>query len=133
MPNDLVIGPFTVRTALRDYKIERAPRTLVVSPPGAEDAISLVVDAMKIESFPLLPMQLDRGGFILRFSPDRSMVLSEKDRTESGVPFSFDEGDSLIYCLRSGLDLWISEDKALRGSHFIPASSTADIPFDTGQ
>ncbi len=134
MPNDLVIGPFTVRTGIREYFIHRNERSLTVHPGTAEDAVGVVLDAMKIESFPVLPASLERGAYIVRFSPVRTMVLSQRNDLSSGVGCTFEEGDSLIYCLKSGLDLWISEDKALRGggAQAVPVSSLPDVPFDTG-
>ena len=128
MEDSFTIGPFSTRVGMRDINIKRDKGVLVLLPATHQNAVDLVIDTMRIEGFKPKPDYLSRDPFVLKIN-GTNLEIREKDQLTIGIKFSFEEGDSLIYCLKAAFDKWIDISKANPSVGSKP-QELGDTPFD---
>ena len=133
MEETFKFGPFSVKVNSREFSIVRDSSGVTFHPVSSENAINLISHAMRIENFATLPSKLVNSPYTLFFDKDRTLRLKESFQSGDGIPFSFSEGDTLIFALRAGLDKWLDVEKASRsGTPIPPSADTHNPPFDVG-
>ena len=86
---------------------------LELSPAEVIKATHLVGIALGMESMPALPSHITNSPFVIRFFPEEVMRLEREDGPGS-LPFSWDEGDSLIVALQQSQDIAVDERKLIK-------------------
>lgn len=131
MEEHFKVGPFNIEVYLREIKIGRNGSWLTINPGQVPSAIDLVLNAMRIESFPLLPRRLDQSPFIVTFDANRNLGLKTEDLNSPSLPFDFELGDTLILALKSAQEKWIDVTKADGVREMvIPRAELPDPPID---
>jgi len=121
MEEQFVIDPFDIKVFLRDVSIGRNGDYLKFSPPSLKVAEELVLSAMRIETFPVLPKRLHIQPFSIAFDVNKEMDLQRDDENSETIHFTFDEGDSLIKALQAAYAKWTDVTRSESGRELAPA------------
>lgn len=128
------IGPFRVEVFLREVAISRSGNKLLLNPASLNVGADLILTAMGIETFSLLPKRIHHSPFVITFGTHKELGLETEDLNSSSIPFSFEEGDTLIQALQAAHAKWIDHSKVdnMRDSR-VPRSEGPDSPFEVGR
>ena len=133
MEETMKFGPFVVKVTPREFSVIREGSGVTFRPASSEQAVNLIVHAMRIEDMKLLPGKLVNSPFTIFFDKDRSMRLKESFQSGDGISFTFAEGDTLKSSIQIGLDKWLDMYKANKSGFPVPSSTDPDNPpFDVG-
>lgn len=85
-----------------ELTIEKAEGKLSFTSNEAGVVQSLILSAMAVESFPIMPPLLSSGSFFIKFT-GKNMELRrvEMRSNEQGVKFNFPSGDDLIWLIEN--------------------------------
>lgn len=80
--------------------IERNGTTFETNPGEIEHLIDMIVIAMRVESFPVLPAQLLNGTFECKFTKNRTLEFKRQDSLHTALACTFAEADKIIVTLK---------------------------------
>lgn len=120
-------GRFESTILLREIRIGRKNFSdkLVLEPSQLNTAKELILSAMKIENFDLLPKRLYSDPFSIVFDSNREMDLILPGRNREVIHFEFDDGDDLIDLFELSFSKW-------RDLGQMERSRTEDFPSSEG-
>lgn len=127
MEEKFFIDPFDIKVFLREVHIGRNGNYLVFSPPSLKVAEELILSAMRIESFSVLPKRLYTEPFFIIFDANKEMDLQKDSENSASIHFTFEEGDTLMQVLQSAYNKWTDVTRAETGRELAPADRTS--PF----
>ena len=133
MDKDLVQGPFVAQVSIRDgIRLQREKGWIAFSAAEADRLVQLVLSAMGVESYPVLPSRLQTAPFECQFKASRWMELHRvgEHPDNVGVSFGFDEGDTVITIVRQAAAKFIDRTTIKGRSKAFHPSPMPDPPYD---
>ncbi len=118
-------GHFKVELNRGHIEITNRAESVQFSPGEAHNASQAVSSAMRSAHFKALPPKIRVSPFDVLFSEDGTCRL-QRDGSDKGCPFTFDEGDDLLRAIKLGVDKYTDQLKIRGGAR--PGVSSYNPP-----